>query len=41
MCTDKLPFNRKGSDECKYEVLNKRTPELPEKFKEYSNLLEK
>ncbi len=39
MCTNSLPFNSLNGDECKFEVLNKATPTLPDKFKEYNDLL--
>jgi hypothetical protein len=41
MCTHNLPFKSKSGDECKYEVLNKPTPELPDRFKDYKYLFEK
>jgi hypothetical protein len=41
MCKNELPFKRINDDECKYEVINKPTPKLPDRFKDYQNLFDK
>ena len=41
MCKNELPFKRINDDECKYEVINKPTPKLPDIYKDYQKLFEK